>query len=203
MESDLNNWLSTQCIATVHIQCVCPQALIRSSECGLVTMVMLLHCYAYAKNNNTVSNTDVVLRHDNMLTSHWIIMIMDLILRGSIRNAGSWNVRLYSVLPSLLVSTLNEVSILAVYCLVSVWYTVRNNTSLFLQRHLLCFLQKTSDVFMFYLTRECEKAMLNPIWRFWTWCCCLFEFSNSNKNILICVLTMNGGLTGLERHQGE
>ncbi len=27
--------------------------------------------------------------------------------------------------------------------------------------------------------------------------------SDSNKNILICVPTMNGGLTGLERHQGE
>ncbi len=37
-------------------------------------------------------------------------------------------------------------------------------------------------------------------------CCCLWrvwELSDSNKNILICVPTMNGGLTGLEQHQGE
>ncbi len=36
--------------------------------------------------------------------------------------------------------------------------------------------------------------------------CCLWrvrELSDSNKTILICVLKMNGGLTGLERHQGE
>ncbi len=29
------------------------------------------------------------------------------------------------------------------------------------------------------------------------------ELSDSNKNILICVPKMNGGLTGLERHEGE
>ncbi len=29
------------------------------------------------------------------------------------------------------------------------------------------------------------------------------ELSDSNKNILICVPKMNGGFTGLERHQGE
>ncbi len=36
--------------------------------------------------------------------------------------------------------------------------------------------------------------------------CCLWrvrELSDSNKNILICVPKMNGGLTGLEQHQGE
>ncbi len=29
------------------------------------------------------------------------------------------------------------------------------------------------------------------------------ELLDSIKNILICVLKMNGGLTGLEQHQGE
>ncbi len=29
------------------------------------------------------------------------------------------------------------------------------------------------------------------------------ELSDSIKNILICVPKMNGGLTGLERHEGE
>ncbi len=29
------------------------------------------------------------------------------------------------------------------------------------------------------------------------------ELSDSIKNILICVLKMNEGLTGLERHEGE
>ncbi len=29
------------------------------------------------------------------------------------------------------------------------------------------------------------------------------ELSEFNKNILICVLKMNGGLTGLERNEGE
>ncbi len=48
--------------------------------------------------------------------------------------------------------------------------------------------------------------------RFWTWehLCCVAVYGgsesslfSSNKNILICVPTMNGGLAGLERHQGE
>ncbi len=37
-------------------------------------------------------------------------------------------------------------------------------------------------------------------------CCCLCrvkELSDFIKNILICVLKMNEGLTGLERHEGE
>ncbi len=34
------------------------------------------------------------------------------------------------------------------------------------------------------------------LWRVW-------ELSDSNKNILICVPKMNGGFTGLEQHEGE
>ncbi len=37
-------------------------------------------------------------------------------------------------------------------------------------------------------------------------CCCLWrvrKLSDFIKNILICVPTMNEGLTGLERHEGE
>ncbi len=36
--------------------------------------------------------------------------------------------------------------------------------------------------------------------------CCLWrvrELSDFIRNIFICVLKMNGGLTGLERHEGE
>ncbi len=73
----------------------CPHSVF--TECALVSMVMPLRCYTSAKNNNnsnTICNTAVVLRHDNILPSRWIIIIMDFILWGSGRNAGSWNVRL-------------------------------------------------------------------------------------------------------------
>ncbi len=62
MESDLNNWLSTQHIATVHIRFVDKRSFV-FTECALVPMVMPLPCYAYAKNNsnsNTICNTDVL-----------------------------------------------------------------------------------------------------------------------------------------------
>ncbi len=37
-------------------------------------------------------------------------------------------------------------------------------------------------------------------------CCCLWkgrELSDFIRNILICVLKMNEGITGLKRHEGE
>ncbi len=109
------------------------------------------------KNNNN-SNTDDVLWHDNVLPSHWIIIIiMDFVLWGSIRNEGSWNVWLYSVPPSPLVSTLKEGSILAVHCIFP--FDLQ-----FAATH-ACFCKDIYyDAFTFYVAWECEKATLNPIW---------------------------------------
>ncbi len=62
------------------------------TECALVSMVMPLRCYAYAKNNsnsNTVCNTDVLPSRLRCSSSG---------------HAGSFNMRLYSVLPSPLFS---------------------------------------------------------------------------------------------------
>ncbi len=44
---------------------------------AFVSIAIMLCCYGYANknnNSNSVSNTDVVLQHDNMLPSHWIIL---------------------------------------------------------------------------------------------------------------------------------
>ncbi len=64
MESELNNWLSTQHIATVRIWFVC-QALFRFYwMCIGFYGNAIACCYAYAKNNsnsNKVCNTDVAL----------------------------------------------------------------------------------------------------------------------------------------------
>ncbi len=76
--------LYTQHIATVHIRFVCHKSSFVFTECALVSMVMPLRCYAYAKNNsnsNTVCNTDVVLRHDNMLLSRLSCIIIFCLVR--------------------------------------------------------------------------------------------------------------------------
>ncbi len=47
---------------------------------------------------------------------------------------------------------------------------------------------------------------LLPFWALWQLRCCLCrvrELLDFIKNILICVLKMNEGLTGLEQHEGE
>ncbi len=57
LESDLDDWLSIQGIANVHIPFECPEVLFCLTEYVLVSMAMPLHCYAYAENNNNNSNT--------------------------------------------------------------------------------------------------------------------------------------------------
>ncbi len=128
-------------------------------------MAMSLRCYASAKNNNnsiTVCNTAVVLRHENMLSSRWII-IMDFVLWGNSRNAASWNVRLYSVLSSPLVSKLKEVRILAVYCLFPLDLQFQQH-KLVSEKTFIMFSIQMSDIFMFYVAWKHEKSRLNPIW---------------------------------------
>ncbi len=44
---------------------------------AFVSIAIMLCWYGYANknnNSNSVSNTDVVLQHDNMLPSHWIVL---------------------------------------------------------------------------------------------------------------------------------
>ncbi len=54
------------------------------TECELVSIVMPLRCYVYAKSNsnsNAVCNADVVLRHDNMLPSQLCCIIIVRLVR--------------------------------------------------------------------------------------------------------------------------
>ncbi len=75
-------------------------------------MVMSLHCHAYAKNNSN-SNAVDVLSHDDILPSQLHCIIIFCLVRQQ-QNAGSWNVRIYSVLPSPLLSKLKEVHVVVV-----------------------------------------------------------------------------------------
>ncbi len=116
-------------------------------------MAKPLRCYA---------NANVVLQHDNMLPSRWIIIfIMDFVLWGSGRNAGSWNVRLYSVLPSPLVSKLKEMCILAVYCLFPLALQFATTQACFCKDIVFY-----KNVFTFYVAWKREKVRPNPIWLF-------------------------------------
>lgn len=74
LELDLNDWLSTRCIATVQIWFAFPMFCF--TELALVSIAGTLSWYVYTENNssNTFCYTDVVLQHDNMLPLRWIIL---------------------------------------------------------------------------------------------------------------------------------
>ncbi len=117
--------------------------------------------YAYGKNNNnsnTVCNTDVVLRHDNVLRLCWIIFVLR--HRQKCRKLECVTIFIVAVSVGLKTQRGAYTSSILTF---SAWLAVRNNTILFLQRHLL-FSIKTSDVFTFYIVWERGKAALNSIW---------------------------------------
>ncbi len=138
----------TDCLHSVSQLCISYLCVHKRSfvftECALVSMVMPLRCYAYAKNNSNskaVCNTDVVLRHDNMLPSQLRCIII-----SSCRNAVSATFKTQRGTCS------------SIMCF-SVWRHKLVSAKMFSM-----FSAKTSDVFTFYVAWGCEKAMLNPIW---------------------------------------
>ncbi len=125
MESDLNNWLSTQCITTVHIRFV-------FMECALVSMAMLLRCYAYAKTTITAIQFAI------QMLSRWIIFHL---LRQRQKRRKLECATLFHVAFSVAFKTQRGAYTSCILTFLA-WFAGRNNTSLFLQRRLLCFQQK-------------------------------------------------------------
>ncbi len=112
------------------------------TECELVSIVMPLRCYAYAKSNsNVVCNSDVVLRHDNMLPSQLRCIIIFHLMRQR--------------------QKCKKLECAALFCAAvsatSTWLALRNATSLYLQRCSACFLQKCLTCLPFYVAWGCEE----------------------------------------------
>ncbi len=128
IESDLNNWLSTQHIATVQIWFVC-QALFRFYwMCIGFYGNAIACCYAYAKNNsnsNKVCNTDVAL--PSRLCCCIIFRLVrqrqkcrKLVIVALFRAA---DLRYFAFFLSPLLSKHKEVRILAVYWFIPLYLT--------------------------------------------------------------------------------
>ncbi len=138
------------------------------TECALVSMVMPLRCYAYAKNNsnsNTVCNTDVVLPSRLRCSIIFRLVRQRQKCRKLCGFIPCCRLRYFPFFFFLspLLSKHKEVRVLAVYCFFPL--------DLHFARHKLVFAKmfsmfsaKTSDVFMFYVAWGREKATLNPIW---------------------------------------
>ncbi len=138
------------------------------TECALVSMLMLLPCYAYTKNNsnsNTVRNTD-----DLSSRLRWSIIFRLVRQRQKCR-------KLCGFIPCCRLHYLafffcrlryvqnTKRCVYKLYIVFPAWLALRNNASLFLQLCSACFLQKRL-IYLFYVAWGREKAMLNPIWPF-------------------------------------
>ncbi len=138
------------------------------TECALVSMVMPLRCYAYAKNNsnsNTVCNTDVLpsrLRCSIIfrLVRQWQTC-RKLEYAALFRAAISAIFLFFFWSPLTLLSKHKEVRVLAVYCFFPLDLHFATTQACFCKdvQHVFC-----KNVWRVYVAWGREKAMLNPIW---------------------------------------
>lgn len=116
----------------------------------LVSMAKTLWWYVCAKNNNK-SNTDVVLQHDDMLPSRWII-----IRDNNITSYGAACAALYHAAIS---ASLKEVGRLAVYCHFTLDFLFTTTKPRFCKEVQHIFYKQHLTYFTFYMVWEREKAM--------------------------------------------